>query len=136
MTATQATLSLIVALALSLCRPAHAADVQVLHAPTDVCSLVSAKTITAIFGSPGVTQTANAASSCVWTPSPGAASGLVAIVMSIEWPLYADHELLVLSGGMVMSIYVAASATNEADVEDAQYAAAVTVAKEALLNMP
>ncbi|MBV8595789.1 MAG: hypothetical protein JOZ50_06005 [Candidatus Eremiobacteraeota bacterium] len=51
-------------------------------------------------------------------------------------PLYADHELLVLSGGMVMSIYVAASATNEADVGDAQYAAAVTVAKEALLNMP
>ena len=175
MNAIALTLPLFAGLGIWVSKAALGADVQVLQAPGDVCSLVSTQTVTAIFGSPASSQTSNPASQCLWTSASSGERGINAILMLIEWPgptevtrlaqapnfgvaarsgrrvtelpaaamwlepetpEYADHELLVLSGGMVMSIYVSASPQKDADAGSQEYAAAVKLAKEALLNLP
>jgi hypothetical protein len=59
-----------------------------------------------------------------------------AVWLQPENPQYADRALVVLYGGMVMSIYVAADQSDAADTESREYSAALRVAKEALMNLP
>jgi hypothetical protein len=63
-----------------------AADVEVLHPVTDVCSVLSEQDASSIFGSPALPQTADPTSQCVWTPATPTDKGVAAILIFIEWP--------------------------------------------------